>query len=435
MQVPLENITSVGNVRVQDLDVDTLAESIDRTGLIQPVVLLEQEDGNHVLLAGHRRVAAARKLGWATIPAVFNETVETPTDRIVAQYHENVERDDLSAWETAQATFELKALGVNQKQIAEDLVMTVQDVSDNQKAARAFGAVSGEAQVALNELSEDGLFDLADEAEHAGFDTVTIESVLTELVGGGGHVSSVMWQAAREKKKREARERLEPLLAKLTEMGGVVVESQQELDRGAEIIAVHSAKDNGDDRSGAYNNQLGFNEEQVAKHRALNECHAYLLVEGYDGLVLREYCLKPKWHTEGGKSTLKELNAGGKAKTREEQKAERKAVREAKKQRIARVKELVGGSGKWNRKHLIEEVLPIVFTLYADDMRAVAKALELDTSKSTSYRLVPTTTSGVGRWRCGKSSCRRRSSRWPRSSLVLRRSTSSRTVAGARSMT
>jgi ParB family chromosome partitioning protein len=62
---------SIGNVRVgertrRDLgDVVALAESIDDIGLLHPITV--DETGR--LLAGARRLAACKHLGWTEIPA------------------------------------------------------------------------------------------------------------------------------------------------------------------------------------------------------------------------------------------------------------------------------------------------------------------------------------------------------------------------------
>ena len=45
---------------------DDLADSLREYGLLQPVVVRRVE-GGHELIAGHRRAAAARQLGWTEI--------------------------------------------------------------------------------------------------------------------------------------------------------------------------------------------------------------------------------------------------------------------------------------------------------------------------------------------------------------------------------
>jgi ParB family chromosome partitioning protein len=63
---PPDFLDKVGERHRRDLgDVDGLAESIEDIGLLNPITV----DENGLLLAGARRLAACKRLGWKTIPA------------------------------------------------------------------------------------------------------------------------------------------------------------------------------------------------------------------------------------------------------------------------------------------------------------------------------------------------------------------------------
>ena len=79
--------------------IEELASSIRRHGLLQPIVVSRLGDG-YELVAGHRRVLAARAAGKTTIPAVIREDV---SDRLELALVENLQRADLNAIETARA--------------------------------------------------------------------------------------------------------------------------------------------------------------------------------------------------------------------------------------------------------------------------------------------------------------------------------------------
>lgn len=64
--------------RHDEKQIDNVAESIKRYGFIQPCVI----DKNNVLVIGHCRLLAAKKLGLKTIPCVY---VDTLTDDEVRQ--------------------------------------------------------------------------------------------------------------------------------------------------------------------------------------------------------------------------------------------------------------------------------------------------------------------------------------------------------------
>jgi ParB family chromosome partitioning protein len=83
-RVPV-NLIEVGRdqarTRKVDKEVDELAESIKRWGLIHPITVC-REDNKYVLLAGQRRLLAVKQLGWELIDA---EVVEKPEDPIKAK--------------------------------------------------------------------------------------------------------------------------------------------------------------------------------------------------------------------------------------------------------------------------------------------------------------------------------------------------------------
>ena len=79
----------VGNRFRKDLgDIKTLVNSIQEIGLLQPVVVNE----NNELIAGQRRIEAVRMLGWSEIPAV----VVNLDDIVKGELHENIVRQDFT---------------------------------------------------------------------------------------------------------------------------------------------------------------------------------------------------------------------------------------------------------------------------------------------------------------------------------------------------
>jgi ParB family chromosome partitioning protein len=68
--VPIASITVGPRIRQDFGDLDALAASIAELGLLHPIVI----DKHHKLLAGERRLRAAQKLGWTTIPATIART-------------------------------------------------------------------------------------------------------------------------------------------------------------------------------------------------------------------------------------------------------------------------------------------------------------------------------------------------------------------------
>ena len=96
---------------------DELAASISEVGVLQPVVVTVDDNGNHVLIAGERRWRAATQAGLETIPAVVREQAGKST--LVEALVENVQRQDLTPLEEAHAYNQLlENTGMKQEEIA-----------------------------------------------------------------------------------------------------------------------------------------------------------------------------------------------------------------------------------------------------------------------------------------------------------------------------
>lgn len=88
-------------------DVTELAASIAARGLLEPVVVIPAPAGDQpeqwLLIAGHRRLAAARKAGLAEVPALVRTDLPTQADQVAAMLIENLMRRDLTPVEEAEA--------------------------------------------------------------------------------------------------------------------------------------------------------------------------------------------------------------------------------------------------------------------------------------------------------------------------------------------
>lgn len=75
-------------------ELDRLAESIGRDGLLQPLVVTEDGDGCR-LIAGERRYRAAQQAGLAEVPVVVRELAGDGDDLALALV-ENIAREELT---------------------------------------------------------------------------------------------------------------------------------------------------------------------------------------------------------------------------------------------------------------------------------------------------------------------------------------------------
>ena len=104
--------------RFDDAGLEELSKSIRRTGILQPV-LVSREGGRYRIVAGERRVRAARLAGLSEVPVIVREGV-TDRDQLLLALVENLQRKDLTILEEAEAYRHLKDdFGLTQEDVAE----------------------------------------------------------------------------------------------------------------------------------------------------------------------------------------------------------------------------------------------------------------------------------------------------------------------------
>jgi ParB/RepB/Spo0J family partition protein len=107
--------------------IERLAASLQRNGVLQPVVVAPEKDGRYPLIAGERRLRAARLAGFTKIPCFLGNE----KDARVANVVENLQREELDPIDRARglrAIAEEHNLTTN-KQIAEEVSMSTAWVS------------------------------------------------------------------------------------------------------------------------------------------------------------------------------------------------------------------------------------------------------------------------------------------------------------------
>lgn len=103
--------------RFDDEAIASLAVSIREVGILQPIVVRKAGAG-YELIAGERRLRAAKLAGLATIPVVVRDTDDADTLR--EALIENIHREDLGPIELAEAFRQLlEELGLKQEELAD----------------------------------------------------------------------------------------------------------------------------------------------------------------------------------------------------------------------------------------------------------------------------------------------------------------------------
>ncbi len=78
-----------------------LADSISKSGIIQPIIVRPKSDGEYEIIAGERRWRAAKMIQLPSVPVVIKEIADK--DVMEMSIVENVQRKDLKPLEEAQA--------------------------------------------------------------------------------------------------------------------------------------------------------------------------------------------------------------------------------------------------------------------------------------------------------------------------------------------
>jgi ParB family chromosome partitioning protein len=99
-------------------ELDELADSIREHGVIQPLIITAGDTpGSYILIAGERRLLAAKSIEMETVPAIIREASDQELVEIALV--ENVQRADLGPLETSEAYRQLSEdFGLSHEEIA-----------------------------------------------------------------------------------------------------------------------------------------------------------------------------------------------------------------------------------------------------------------------------------------------------------------------------
>lgn len=121
-QIPIDQIRpnpSQPRMEITDEGLQELAASIREHGIIQPLILTRDDDDEHyTLIAGERRLRAARMAGLGSVPAIVRDASDQ--ERLELALIENIQRENLAPLESAEAYQRLNdEFGLQHEQIAE----------------------------------------------------------------------------------------------------------------------------------------------------------------------------------------------------------------------------------------------------------------------------------------------------------------------------
>lgn len=132
----------LGNIRNPG-DIDELVASIKAHGIINPITVIESTavPGYYHIIAGHRRFAAAKKIGMIAVPVKRIKNYRCAEDLDEIAIAENVVRIDMTPYEECVAVKSIARSNTSVKQIARRMGRTVRWVLVRKKLADAGEAV------------------------------------------------------------------------------------------------------------------------------------------------------------------------------------------------------------------------------------------------------------------------------------------------------
>jgi len=187
-----------------------LAESIGRSGMVQPIVV-RQRGGHFELVVGHRRWQAARQAGLEQILAVLREASDE--EMLELALIENIHREDLNALDRAVAYQQYRErFGLTAEQIAERVGEDRSTVSNYLRLLElpeAVRALLKNGSLGMGQAR--ALLGIGDPLEQTRFATRIIQKGLS--VRQVEHLVQQQRQAAEPKETRQKR----PLIQELEE--------------------------------------------------------------------------------------------------------------------------------------------------------------------------------------------------------------------------
>lgn len=124
-----------------DAELQNLADSIQEHGVLQPLVVLPANaDGSHELIAGERRLEAARLAGLTSVPVIVR--IADERQQLELALIENLQREDLNPLEAAEGYRQLaEDFGLSHEEIAEQMGKSRTAVSNTLRLLRLSAAV------------------------------------------------------------------------------------------------------------------------------------------------------------------------------------------------------------------------------------------------------------------------------------------------------
>lgn len=171
-------------------ELQSLADSISTNGIIQPLTVRKGEGGKYLLIAGERRLRAAKIAGLRRIPCVLHRT----SDLVASLYAitENMQRADLNCFEEAQAIQSLITdFRLTQTEVAVQLGMATSTVSNKLRLLKLSPEIQARLiSSSLTERHARALLRLPSQKREAALDKIIADGL--NLAQAEAHIESIL---------------------------------------------------------------------------------------------------------------------------------------------------------------------------------------------------------------------------------------------------
>ena len=249
MYIPLDRINTNPTQPRKTFNDDELAEladSIREHGIIQPVILEETKEGSYTVIAGERRIRAAKLANLAEVPAVIRKYSEDK--RMAVTLIENIQRSNLNPMEEAAAYKQLmEHTGLSQDETAArvgkkrstvaNALRLLKLTPEMQESIRKGDLSAGHARAILSLTIAKAQDTLYTEIIKKGLSVRESEKLASSLGN-----SAKSGKKPEQKKKGRAPE-LDAMEEKFLNRLGTKIKIQGDLNRGTIVIDYYSMED------------------------------------------------------------------------------------------------------------------------------------------------------------------------------------------------
>lgn len=228
-----------------------LSDSIQQHGVLQPLLVRALSNGGWQLIAGERRLMAAKQAGLATVPCRILELEEQQVCEVALE--ENLKRKDLNVLEKAQAFANyLQQFGRTIEELSKQLsldrstvsnLLRLLDLAEPVKQSLRSDKISGGHARALLSLPAEQQIALCQRIESESLSVRVTESAVRELLAESKPSEGTVAFDPQHKTKPTATQHVLSLQGQLRDLLGVPVEIKLRGKESGQILITFGSND------------------------------------------------------------------------------------------------------------------------------------------------------------------------------------------------